>query len=57
MGIEELFQPDFYPWIRIEPKNKNQCNDILCYYCRFRQYGQLRINCYKYQEFNIDEKC
>jgi hypothetical protein len=38
-------------WKRIEPKNKIECNSIRCYYCRFRQFGQLRIYCYKYQEF------
>ena len=40
------------PWTRIEPRNKKECDELECFYCRYGHHNLERFNCYKYQEFH-----
>lgn len=39
-------------WTRLDPKNKEDCDNLDCFYCRYGHYLQEREYCYKYQEFH-----
>lgn len=40
------------PWTQIDPRNKNECDNLNCRNCRYYQHNQERTDCYKYELYH-----
>lgn len=40
------------PCTRIEPRTKDQCDSLNCFYCRYCHKNQERQYCYKYELYH-----